>query len=131
MGYFNQYINEEVPAFSVVIEDDDKGCYAYLLEEGQIISDVWLYNHIETPESVDWGNKEDLPFANPEMFVKNNLPPFDEYTPVEVNWGGKDDKVYAEVYGSNVLLAKLEAGAFPGWSTLVERDGPLALIYGA
>ena len=129
MGYFSQYINEELSSFSVVIEDDNKVCYAYLLEGDQITSDVWIYNHIETPESVDWKNREDLPFANPKMFVKNNIPPFDESTLIDVQWGRDGGNVYVKVYASNVLLAKLENDAFPGWSILVEKDGPLALIY--
>ncbi|WP_437921204.1 hypothetical protein [Sphingobacterium sp. LRF_L2] len=129
MGYFGQYFNEELPSFSVIIEDDDKVCYAYLLEENQIISDVWLYNHIDTPESVDWKNKEDLPFANPTMFVKKNISPFDTSTSINIQWGSYDGKVCVKVYASNILLAKLEKDALPGWSTLVEKDGPLALVY--
>lgn len=129
MGYFDQYINEEEPAFSVVIEDDDKVCYAYLLEGDQIVSDVWLYNSIETPESVDWSNKEDLPFVNPKVFVKKNIPPFDESTHVDVRWGVNNGKIYAELYSSDTLLVRLEVGALPGWSTLVEKDSPLALVY--
>lgn len=129
MGYFNQYNNEVFPSFSVVIEDDNKVCYAYLLEGDQIISDVWLYNQIEAPESVAWNNRADLPFANPKMFVKNNILPFDEWTHVDVQWGRDCGNVYVKVYASNLLLAKLEKNAFPGWSTLVEKDGPLAFVY--
>lgn len=129
MGYFNQYFNEDFPSFSIVIDDDDKVCYAYLYEKDQIVGDVWLYNHIETPKFVDWMNKKDLPFANPEMYVKQNIPPFDELTNIEVKWGMYLNEIYSEIYVSNFLLAKLKIGSLPGWSTLVKKDGPLALVY--
>lgn len=129
MGYFNQYVNEEFPSFTVVIEDDNKVCYAYLLEKDQVVSDVWLYNRIQTPESVNWENREEMPFANPKMFVKNSIPPFDEFTLIDVRWARDNGRVSAKVYAANVLLAKLEKDAFPGWSTQVEKDGPLALVY--
>lgn len=129
MGYFKQYISEEFLSFSVIIEDDDKVCYAYLLEENQIVSDVWLYNNIDSPEAVDWKNKDDLPFANPKKFIKNNISPFDVATSIDVKWGSVDGKIYAKIYASNQLLVKLERDAFPGWSTLVKSDGPLAWLY--
>ncbi|MEL6732644.1 MAG: hypothetical protein AAFP83_16055, partial [Bacteroidota bacterium] len=36
---------EKNPAYAVVIEDDQKVAYAYLLHQGKIVGDVWLYNH--------------------------------------------------------------------------------------
>ncbi|MFD2967200.1 hypothetical protein [Sphingobacterium bambusae] len=130
MAYFKQYINNELPLFSVIIEDDGKVCYAYLVEGKElIISDVWLYNSLKTPETVDWSNESDLPFENPHMFVKINMPPVDEETLVEVRWAVHQENVSAEIYFSNMFVAKLEKGAFPGWSTLVKKDSPLALVY--
>lgn len=39
------------PQYSAVFEDDGEVAYGYLLSDGQIISDVWLYNRDDTGPS--------------------------------------------------------------------------------
>lgn len=106
---------------SVVIEDDDRTGYAYLLDGESIISDVWLYNAIVV-DNPSWKDRNDLPFPNKREFMSRD-PQFriDEKTVISCDW-------YAEgvlVYVDGVLTARLEAGAKPGWSRLVRIDGPL------
>ncbi|MGB3108208.1 hypothetical protein [Sphingobacterium siyangense] len=69
--------------------------------------------------------KENLPFLNPAEFVKENLQPFDAISPVVVTWDFGKETV-ANIFLASRLIAKLTVGSFPGWSSLVTKDGPLA-----
>jgi hypothetical protein len=128
MGSLTKYVSNDRPEFAVLIEDDDKVCYAYLLneeKEDKIVGDIWLYNHAPTPMEPEWYSRENLPFLNPAEFVKENLEPFDAWSPVEVTWDFGEE-IVAKIFLSERLIAKLAAGASPGWSSLVTKDGPLA-----
>ena len=57
-------------AHAVVIEDDGRVAYAYLLDaDGKICGDVWLYNRGPAPKEPEWTDREKAPFANPEAFI--------------------------------------------------------------
>ncbi len=126
MGSLTKYVSNDRPEFAVYIEDNDKVCYAYLWKEKKIVGDIWLYNHANTPNEPEWYNKENLPFLNPAEFVKENLKPFNASSPVEVPWDFGEETV-ANIFLASRLIAKLTVGARPGWSSLVTKDGPLAL----
>ncbi len=42
MGSLTKYVSNDRPEFAVFIEDDDKVCYAYLLNEKRIVGDIGL-----------------------------------------------------------------------------------------
>ena len=128
MGSLTKYVSNDRPEFAVLIEDDDKVCYAYLLneeKEDKIVGDIWLYNHAPTPMEPEWYSRENLPFLNPAEFVKENLEPFEASSPVEVTWDFGEETV-ANIFLASRLIAKLTVGSCPGWSSLVTKDGPLA-----
>ncbi len=125
MGSLTKYVSIDHPELSVLIEDDDKVCYAYLLRGKRIVGDIWLYNIAPTPNEAEWHSKENLPFLNPEEFVKENLEPFDAWSPVEVTWDFSEE-IVANIFLASRLIAKLKEGSCPGWSSLVTKDGPLA-----
>ncbi|WP_293880635.1 MULTISPECIES: hypothetical protein [unclassified Sphingobacterium] len=125
MGSLTKYVSNDRPEFAVFIEDDDKVCYAYLLNEERIVGDIWLYNKAPTPSEPEWHSKENLPFLNPAEFVKENLEPFEASSPVEVTWDFGEETV-AKIFLGSRLIAKLTEGSCPGWSCLVTKDGPLA-----
>jgi hypothetical protein len=109
---------------SVIIDDDGKVAYAYLSDSGQIASDVWLYNVAPTPHQVDWHDKTQMPFLNPKRFCKEveSLPRITEQSDVVCAVQG--DSVEVKLNGR--VIARLQAGARPGWSILAGREGPLA-----
>lgn len=125
MGSLTKYVSNDHPELSVLIEDDDKVCYAYLLRGKRIVGDIWLYNIAPTPNEAEWHSKENLPFLNPEEFVKENLEPFDAWSPVEVTWDFSEE-IVANIFLASRLIAMLKEGSYPGWSSLVTKDGPLA-----
>jgi len=109
---------------ALILEDDGRVAYAYLLEDERIVSDVWLYNVANTPSSVDWKDRSAMPFLNPEGMVRNET--FTRLTPcaaIECKW--LTDTVEVSIGG--VLMARLAPGARPGWSRLASRRGPLAI----
>lgn len=70
--------------------------------------------------------EDNHPFLNSEEFVGENLDPFDAWSPVEVTWDFVEETV-ANIFLASRLIAKLTVGSCPGWSSLVSKDGPLAL----
>ena len=131
--YFEQFFSENSDQFSVIIENDGRACYGYLLRDKQIVGDIWLYNQDKTPDQTDWSKREQLPFLNPEEYAKG---PGDTITiltenDVHVQWlfaddtGGLDQ---VEVYIRGELSAILKENSKPGWSSNAKKDGPLANV---
>src|SRR5262249_20942506 len=110
--------------FTLVIDDDDRVAYAYLLDEGKIIADVWLYNRAATPEKPEWGDRSKAPFLNPREFVREQLSTISDATPVVVDWvGNKDTLERAEININNELLAVISPGSKPGWCRNARKSG--------
>ncbi len=58
--------------WAVVVEDDDRVVYAYLLRHNQIVGDVWLYNRVHAPHRSPWGQTDPMmPFLNPVEYVNS------------------------------------------------------------
>ncbi len=118
--------------YSLKIVDDGKVAYAYLYESEDIIGDVWLYNRQEPPQTSFW-LPEDMPFLNPKEYVENKgiIKPIQQESEIRTEWTESKDDGLIEVgiYIRDKFIASVAAGAKPGWSVLVAKDGPLALKY--
>ena len=118
--------------YSAVIEDDGRVCYAYLCEEEGIIGDVWLYNQQQAPATSFW-RTEDMPFLNPTEYLAKDaaIKPITNENEVRCEWTESKDDGLIEVgiYIRDKFIASIASGSKPGWSVLVTKDGPLALIY--
>ena len=107
---------------SLMLEDDGKVAYAYLLEGDEIVGDVWLYNVVESPDEVEW-DPAAMPFLNPRKFCReDSVQRMREESLVDCKWFNRG----VEVSIDGVLMARLEIGAKPGWSKLAACPGPLA-----
>jgi hypothetical protein len=109
---------------SVVLEDDGAVAYAYLLEQGDVVADVWLYNVANAPETVDWKDRTAMPFLNPRRYCKQHhvVPRLSEDSIVTCKWSLRGVDVLIE----GDRIACLEQGAKPGWSRFAALAGPLA-----
>ena len=115
--------NESGSDRAVVLEDDGRVAYAYLLDGEDVVSDAWLYNVADAPKTVDWDDQSQIPFLNPESFCDTEpAPRLTHKSSVECIWFEEG----VEVVIDGVLMARLEPGAKPGWSRLALRPGPLA-----
>ena len=127
--YYDQVFSESDSDYSVIIEDDGKVCYAYLLLKSDIIGDVWLYNQAETPERVEW-KKENMPFLNPAEFIDSNYKtkPIlgDKDVEVRFDFGGGTSLKQVKIHLRGRLLAIIKPDSKPGWSMSIIKDGPLA-----
>lgn len=109
---------------AVVLEDDGRVAYAYLLEEGKIVGDVWLYNVGPSPDEVDWGRRDAMPFENPRSLgTDRGTLRLSADSAVNCQWSQEGD---VTVFLDGVALARLAPGSTPGWSRLAIKDGPLA-----
>jgi hypothetical protein len=129
--FFQQFHCEADTRYSVIIEDDEKVAYAYLMDEGAIVSDVWLYNNGETPVTPPWKDGGKMPFANPAMYLtpSDQVLPLTDEDDVIVKWDihqGRLENVVINI--RQQLVAKMEHGSRPGWSRKVIADGPLAKV---
>src|SRR6185312_2284586 len=130
--FYIQLFCEINSVYSIIIEDDGRVAYIYLMEGRDIIGDVWLYNQAETPEFVNWDDVNGMPFLNPIEYVKENIQPIIDESELEVHWtliDGILEDVYISVCKKRIV--KLSPGATPGWSVNVIKNGPLAKVWNA
>ena len=128
---FWMQVRDEAEGYSVVIEDDGKVTYAYLLDPSHaIIGDVWLYNRGPTPKSTDWSDRNLVPFANPLDFASDTtVEPLRREADVLVQWKrASAQPLQAHLFIREELFAVLKDGFAPGWSRLATKSGPLALV---
>ena len=106
-----------------MLEDDGRVAYAYLMSDGKIVADVWLYNVAETPENTHWRDKTQLPFLNPAKYCTAG-------TVARITGRSHVDCTlvlgHVEIRVEGELIALLKPGVKPGWSRLAACDGPLA-----
>ncbi|WP_170326038.1 hypothetical protein [Ruegeria arenilitoris] len=114
---------------SLILDDDGKTGYAYLLDEGgKVTADCWLYNRKAAPVENEWKFSKNMPFANSAEYVKPEFtggfnPPKNDGE-LSVGWTDQG----AELFIRDRLFARLVVGSKPGWSRLAAKDGPLALM---
>lgn len=121
-GVFLQFASEEGDQ-TVVIEDDGRVAYAYILEGKRISGEVWLYNVGETPASVDWQDRDAMPFQNPgDYCTAERMPRLTDDADVRCEW--LDDGVRVLLDGH--LVAVLAPGAKPGWCRYVKVGNRIA-----
>lgn len=133
MSQFLQQITCEFDEnYSVLIEDDGRVAYAYLLEYGDVIGDVWLYNQDDAPSDSNWVNQQ-TPYLNPAEYLLPSAPisPIKKESEVRCEWteSPNDSLIEAAIWIRDKFIAQVVSGSKPGWSTLVLKDGPLALVY--
>lgn len=117
--------------YSVVIEDNGRVAYAYLLYEKEIIADVWLYNSQAAPEQAPWLTEKDMPYENPKEFVKVDatINPIKIDDDVEMECSFENSKLHSVyILIRKEKIAMMKPGSKPGWSTLASIDGPLAKV---
>lgn len=132
MGYVVECDDDESEC-SVVLEEDGKVAYAYLLREGDIIGDVWLYNVNGAPGQPEWDDPDNAPFANPREFAGEKARPDldDPEKEISCEWirsDGSDAVTAVLVKIKGTAVGRLEPNATPGWSAFAEKDGPLAKV---
>ena len=123
MGFMRRFDRDDGQA-TVVVEEDERVCYAYFLDGGRITGDVWLNNVNETPATPEWTDPERAPFRNPAAYVHDGAarPPADQAA-IEVRW--RPDGA-AEIRLDGRVLGAVASGERPGRAALAARSGPAA-----
>lgn len=124
--------SDDVSGLRLVIEDNGRVCYGYLISPEGIIGDVWLYNRGAPPREPEWDNPERAPFANPANLSKENLPYVipNSSDAFKVHWEEIEGGSMARIYIDEVLGGILAPGDKPGQSAAACADGPLARVIG-
>jgi hypothetical protein len=128
-GFFLQFDIEAPNEPRVIIDEDEKTCYAYLLIGGEIVGAVWLYNRYEAPEVPEWelpNAKEHIPFANARAYINHEGPAVDEGSRVIVLWGPAGAAVYLN---GKDLHAIVGVGDFPGRCRYAAKDAFIARAF--
>ena len=118
--------------YSVIIEDNGRVAYAYIMEGEDCIGDVWLYNQQEAPIDSDW-SKQEMPYLNPMEYlnIDARVSPIKGKSEIYLEWAESlsDGTIEVSIYLQEKFIAQITSGSKPGWSTLVIKDGPLAQVY--
>lgn len=118
--------------YSVLIEDNGRVAYAYLLEYGDVVGDVWLYNQEPAPADTNWANQQ-TPYLNPAEYLlpEAGLKPIKSESEIRCEWTESlsDSTIEVGIWLRDQFIAQIETGSKPGWSVLVVKDGPLAQVY--
>jgi len=119
-------------AYSLLIEDDGRVAYAYLLEYGDVIGDVWLYNQASAPVDSNWFDQQ-TPYLNPAEYLTKDaaIKHINNENEIRCEWlaSADDGSIEVGIYIRDKFIAQVSSGSKPGWSILVMKDGPLALVY--
>jgi len=113
--------------YAVVVEDDGRVAFAYLLEGREIVGDIWLYNRAEAPETPEWGSRGAAPYLNPKAFVSSDefqLPHGE--ADFDFEWFEAEGEPHVHILVRDGAHAAMKPGSKPGWCILAARDGPLA-----
>ncbi len=126
--FYKQYVCPYDKHYSLLIEDDGRVSYAYLLKDSSIISDVWLYNQQETPNNTNWADRDKMPFLNPKEFIliEKIVLPIESDSDVKLDWKYRDELKEVDVFIRGERIAVLKPNLCPSFSLLVCKDGPLA-----
>lgn len=128
---WKQFFNLE-SKFSVIFEDDGRVAYAYLLDDSEIVGDVWLYNRIPAPDVPEWKSDKEPPYLNAKMYVREPLPfqiPASEED-VRIEWMEYENDVSgARIYLVGRFAGELCVGSKPGTATAARKSGPLANVF--
>lgn len=129
MGYLSKNKCPDLD-YSLVIEDDDKVAYAYLLKNEKLVGDVWLYNRTDTPDLPEWHNQDKAPFANPKEYSDQPaIIPILTEDDISLNWNfEKLNFKNVEIVYKDTLIARLCDDSKPGWCIWVKKNGPLAKV---
>jgi hypothetical protein len=117
----------------VIVEDNGRVAYAYLMQGETILTAAWLYNRCATPDAPEWKNadmdKKLMPFANSKEFAIDEETPVFKANDVSCAWEWEGDTLYSiEVLLRDKLYARLKPGTTPGWSRLAKKDSPVAKV---
>jgi hypothetical protein len=124
-------IHDRDPGYDlgVVVEDDERVAYGYLLKGEKIISDVWLYNRGSAPVDPEWTDPDGAPFRNPVGYVDPAIVvPANSVAEVTFRWTTRNGLRNVDIFLRGTLLGRLEEGSRPGWAALARVDGPLARV---
>jgi len=129
--FFEQFFYNETDKHSLIIDDDGKVSYAYLLDGEEIIADVWLYNQAKTPDLAIGGSLDEIPFLNTVEYVNENIimTPLSDPKDIFIKWEFKNGKLeQVSIFIRDRLSAILKPGSKPGWSICAKKDSRLAKV---
>ncbi|WP_020468663.1 hypothetical protein [Zavarzinella formosa] len=116
--------------YVLTIEDDGKTGYGYLKHMDRIVGDVWLYNRCEAPETTEWQDKKNLPFANckgyvnPQGLMERDVSADD----INIDWDYGKAGLVVYVYFFEDLYGALRPNDKPGYARFAIKSGPLAKV---
>lgn len=122
-----EYRNDDIGA-KVIIDDDGKTCYAYLLINEEIVSDVWLYNVGEPPQNPEWLDQNKMPFTNPAGFASTEtFEPISDLSEISLDWNSDSSQLrQLDIFLRGKKHAVLRPNAKPGWCRLASKGSPVA-----
>lgn len=121
-GFWGAYSCPNDESYAVVVEDDGRVTYAYLLRDKEFVTHAWLFNSL--PESQQVECDASAPPCNPESNIKEDMPrvaPIQDSSEVSIRWS-LESPVTASVFIHDVQYAILVDGVRPSYSIFIKED---------
>lgn len=126
--YYRSYACPDAD-FVVVVECDGRVAFAYLLDEDEVVADVWLYNvqsaSPQRSELQGQAPRNDAACVAPDLELS---PPLQDEEDCRIEWTlneyGAVSKADLSIRGR--LYARLSPGVKPGWCLAAKIDSSLA-----
>jgi hypothetical protein len=125
-------LNFKAPSggYALTFEDNGKVAYAYLKSNGCIVGEVWLYNRCAAPETSEWLDPNNIPFANCRGFVMDGgqMQRKVGKRDVLVDWEEENGTPVAYIYIFGDLYGVVGVNDKPGYARFASRDSRLAQV---
>lgn len=121
-GFWGAYTCPNNESYAVVVEDDGRVAYAYLLRDKEFVTHAWLFN--SAPESQMAERDAFAPPYNPESNIKEDMPgmaSIQDSSEVSIQWS-LESPVTASVFIRDIKYAILVEGVKPSYSIFIKED---------
>ena len=116
--------------FSLVIDEENSVCYAYLKKHGVIVNHVWLYNRGETPTIPLWTQKGiEPPFKNSSEYISDlnfQAPNSEEDFTISISAENEESFNYIDILIKGICFGRFLWNIKPGYAKLSKSENRLA-----
>ena len=116
--------------YSLVIDEENSVCYAYLKMHGVIVNHVWLYNRGESPNIAPWTQTGiDPPFKNSSEYILDlnfQAPKSEDDFSISILTENEESFNHVDILIKGICFGRFMWNIKPGYAKLSKSENRLA-----